>query len=333
MLKGIDGNFYGTTVGGGIAGFGTLFRITPTGTLTTLFNFADTNGKYPLAGLTLGNDGNLYGTTAQGGTTSSGQPAGGGQIYRLRMGPTVVTQVQTNVSTLGATLNGTVNPGGYATPVSFHYGTAPTLATFQTAGAGTLPVGISDMAVQATISGLLPETIYYYRVLASNVENTVPQYGTILSFTTLAPPGSYSSWATTRFTPSQLADPLISGPDAEPDFDGIVNLLESAFNMLPLSSGNQILTPGTGTVGLPLISTLGSGPSTRLRIEYIRRKTGYTYSPEVSDGLDNGGWTAPAGTPSITSIDADWERVVIEDTAGTGQPTRFGRVTVTSPAN
>jgi hypothetical protein len=33
----------------------------------------------------------------------------------------------------------------------------------------------------------------------------------------------------------------------------------------------------------------------------------------------------------VESIDTQWERVVIEDTAGTGLPNRFGRVRVTAP--
>lgn len=112
-----------------------------------------------------------------------------------------------------------------------------------------------------------------------------------------------------------------------------MNLLECAFNTLPLTSEIPILTSGSGTSGLPLIAKTGSGAATRLRIEYIRRKTGFTYSPEVSNRLSSTGWTAPTGTPTVVSIDADWERVVIEDDAGTGQPTRFGRVRVISTAN
>jgi Abnormal spindle-like microcephaly-assoc'd, ASPM-SPD-2-Hydin len=77
-----------------------------------------------------------------------------------------------------------VNPDGYATLVSFQYGADPTLTIFSTASAGTLPAGTTNEAAQAEISGLAPGTTYYFRVLASNAENTVPQLGSILSFTT-----------------------------------------------------------------------------------------------------------------------------------------------------
>lgn len=45
---------------------------------------------------------------------------------------------------------------------------------------------------------------------------------------------TFSSWQSAFFTPSQLADPLISGPDADPDLDGLKNLMEFAFDLDPL---------------------------------------------------------------------------------------------------
>jgi uncharacterized repeat protein (TIGR03803 family) len=73
LVQGLDGNFYGTTYYGGDYGAGTIFRITPEGMLTTLFNFDGTdNGADPYCTLELGTDGNLYGTTVGGGTYSLG---------------------------------------------------------------------------------------------------------------------------------------------------------------------------------------------------------------------------------------------------------------------
>jgi len=67
LVQGADGNFYGTTSGGGAYDYGTVFKITPTGTLTTLHSFDYSDGYSPVAGLVQGADGNFYGTTEYGG--------------------------------------------------------------------------------------------------------------------------------------------------------------------------------------------------------------------------------------------------------------------------
>jgi uncharacterized repeat protein (TIGR03803 family) len=77
LVQGSDGNFYGTTKGGGtsglsITGFGTVFKISTNGALTTLYAFGtltDANrqpldGLFPGAALLQGSDGNFYGTTS-----------------------------------------------------------------------------------------------------------------------------------------------------------------------------------------------------------------------------------------------------------------------------
>lgn len=80
-----DGNFYGTTAEGGnqnnllcppTYGCGTVFRITPSGQLTTLYSFCSqsncNDGSLPQGLLVQGKDGNLYGTTDNGGGENSG---------------------------------------------------------------------------------------------------------------------------------------------------------------------------------------------------------------------------------------------------------------------
>ncbi len=71
LVQGRDGNLYGPTSGGGVYGYGTVFRITPGGTLTTLYSFCAQrycpDGKWPYGGLVLATNGNFYGTTEDGG--------------------------------------------------------------------------------------------------------------------------------------------------------------------------------------------------------------------------------------------------------------------------
>jgi uncharacterized repeat protein (TIGR03803 family) len=63
LVQGSDGDFYGTTRSGGAADDGTVFKMTPSGVLTTLVSFTGANGSLPSAALVQGSDGNFYGTT------------------------------------------------------------------------------------------------------------------------------------------------------------------------------------------------------------------------------------------------------------------------------
>jgi uncharacterized repeat protein (TIGR03803 family) len=92
LVQGTDGNFYGTTASGGANGYGTIFKITPAGTLTTLYNFDSTGGANPWAGLVQGADGNLYGTTTYGGTSGSGCTGFGcGTVFKITLTGTLTT--------------------------------------------------------------------------------------------------------------------------------------------------------------------------------------------------------------------------------------------------
>jgi uncharacterized repeat protein (TIGR03803 family) len=76
IAQGQDGNLFSTTpVGGTLCGFcGVVFKMTPSGALTHVFDFNTPNGAgyTPFSGLTLGKVGNFYGTTEAGGTFNAG---------------------------------------------------------------------------------------------------------------------------------------------------------------------------------------------------------------------------------------------------------------------
>ena len=72
LLLASDGNFYGIAYGGGDHQFGTVFKITPSGALTTLHSFDRTDGRSPLGALIQAHDGNFYGTTVAGGAHDAG---------------------------------------------------------------------------------------------------------------------------------------------------------------------------------------------------------------------------------------------------------------------
>jgi uncharacterized repeat protein (TIGR03803 family) len=81
LIQGSDGNLYGTTSAGGSSGQGTIFKVTPDGTLTVLYSFSSSadGGYAPYSALIQGSDGNLYGTTADGGAN------GGGTVFKITL--------------------------------------------------------------------------------------------------------------------------------------------------------------------------------------------------------------------------------------------------------
>jgi uncharacterized repeat protein (TIGR03803 family) len=101
LVQADDGNFYGTTEFGGSGSpcafaptCGTVFRMTPGGTYTTLYSFCSlpncADGALPLAELVQAEDGNLYGTTAVGGNSSGpvcgpGGAGGCGTIFKITL--------------------------------------------------------------------------------------------------------------------------------------------------------------------------------------------------------------------------------------------------------
>lgn len=72
LIRGRDGNFYGTTAGGGLYGWGTVFKLDQSGTLTTLHAFNRDDGARPVPELVQASDGTLYGTTSRGGAFDRG---------------------------------------------------------------------------------------------------------------------------------------------------------------------------------------------------------------------------------------------------------------------
>jgi uncharacterized repeat protein (TIGR03803 family) len=85
VIQGSDGNFYGTTYWGGADNVGTVFKLTPSGTLVTLHSFGRRpgDGLYPEAGLIQGTDGNFYGTTYAGGAKPNQVNAGPGTVFKI----------------------------------------------------------------------------------------------------------------------------------------------------------------------------------------------------------------------------------------------------------
>lgn len=109
LTQASDGNFYGTRIFGGAYQSGTIFKMTPDGTLSVLYNFGSAlnSGVRPESAMIQGTDGSLYGTTLYGGVHSPNGPNGpfnGGTMFKFTPG-----------GALGGTLAQLYNFGAIAT--------------------------------------------------------------------------------------------------------------------------------------------------------------------------------------------------------------------------
>ena len=118
-------------------------------------------------------------------------------------------------------------------------------------------------------------------------------------------------------------------PAATPFNDGGPNILKYAFNLNAAGPDVSVLATG-GSSGLPKIMVDSSGAEPILRVEFLRRKgSGLIYTPQRSTTL--GTFTAMIRTPNVSSINSQWERVSVVETAPPSGASSFARVQVSLP--
>ena len=118
LIQSADGNFYGTTDGGGTSNNGTVLKVNPAGVETVLYSFGfGPDGASPRA-LIQGSDGDFYGITLDGGTNNSGTvfkvAAAGVEtvLYSFVGAPTDGSNPSALIQGSDGTFYGTTNEGG-----------------------------------------------------------------------------------------------------------------------------------------------------------------------------------------------------------------------------
>jgi uncharacterized repeat protein (TIGR03803 family) len=155
LVEATNGEFYGTTYEGGRQDGGTVFKITPSGTLTTLYRFcrqlACTDGLGPYAGLVQATNGDFYGTTGTGGAS------GFGTVFRLSVGLSAFVKTQPHIGRVGAAIKILGNTLTGTTSVSFNGIAAVFTVVSATEITTTVPVGATTGYLQVvTPGGTLP---------------------------------------------------------------------------------------------------------------------------------------------------------------------------------
>jgi uncharacterized repeat protein (TIGR03803 family) len=167
LVQATNGDFYGTNYEAGSGctalyyGCGTAFKITSSGTLTTLHSFClqggslCTDGANPFAALVQATDGNLYGTTRAGGAD------GYGVLFSLSvgLGPFVKTLLQSGqvgaaIRILGTDLTGTTSVSFNGTLAAFNVVSPTEITTTVSAGATTGKIQVTTPG--GTLSSNVP---------------------------------------------------------------------------------------------------------------------------------------------------------------------------------
>jgi uncharacterized repeat protein (TIGR03803 family) len=175
LIKATDGNLYGTTETGGTVGFGTIYKITPNGVLTTLHSFAITDGSDPNSALVQANDGNFYGTTYAGGNINVGT------AFKITREGTLTTLLNFGSETMGSSY-----PSGLiqATDGNF-YGTTQTGGASNDGTAFSLFVGLDPFVKTQPTSGKVGTNVI---ILGTDLTGTtsVTFHGTPAIFTVVS---------------------------------------------------------------------------------------------------------------------------------------------------
>jgi uncharacterized repeat protein (TIGR03803 family) len=184
LIRGSDGNLYGTTFAGGItnancsAGCGTVYEITTAGKFTTLYSFCSqascADGSAPMGGLVQDTNGTFYGTTYYGGTV------GVGTIYSLSTALTPFVQTTPTTAPVGTTIIIIGNNLTGTTQVSFNGIAANFTVISSTEIQATVPAGAtSGVVTVVTPSGTLKTIVTFYVVVTPQIKSFTPKSGPV----------------------------------------------------------------------------------------------------------------------------------------------------------
>jgi uncharacterized repeat protein (TIGR03803 family) len=223
-----DGNLYGPAQNGGANGQGTIYKITPSGTVTTFYSFlGGSGGSNPSAPLIQGSDGNLYGSTLFGGTN------GAGTIFKLSLAGVLTTLHTFNFTDgfepIGALVQGT-NGSFYGTTYQGGVNNQGTAFRITASGQFTL---LHSFAVAT--DGMQPETALVQATDGNFYGTTNPYLDTRDTIFKITPGGAFSVVYQFDGTSSTLGI-------------GLANGLVQHTNGLLYGATNASTGPGNGSI-------------------------------------------------------------------------------------
>jgi hypothetical protein len=287
----------------------TIRRMEPDGTVLTIGGLAETAGSTddadaaarfngPMA-LAVDADGRLYVADQNNSRISRGTPA----AYPPSAALTSISELTSTTVTLG----GSVTPNGLTTTAVFDYGLTTAYGSTMSASPGSLQ-GTLVQDVSVSLSGLLTGSTYYYRLRVTNVEGTQNSIGG--TFTTLT---MTQGWRQTHF--GSTANSGNAADAADPDRDGLPNLLEYALNLSPNAASRATTAVQAAGGNLEYTYTRGTAAY----------NGGMTFQVEWSDDLST--WFTTGVVESLISDDGTHQQVKATLPAGSAGR-RFVRLRV-----
>ncbi len=157
------------------------------------------------------------------------------------------------------------------------------------------------------------------------------------AFTLIFAVGTVARWQAASFDADEIADSDISSMTADPDGDGLNNIIEYAFGLDPKHGQNTPVSPG---LGMPSFSLTEENGTTYQTLTYPRRKAGSRLQPDVYIPQFSETLTEPWDTNDITTqvltfpaeqnqLNTDWELVIAKKPVNQGAKAGFARVAVT----
>jgi len=240
--------------------------------------------------------------------------------FKFASTPIVTTLAATAVTGTSATMNGTVNPSGFATNYHFEWGTTISYGTnTTTVAAGS---GSTAITVNAPVSGLTGGVTYHFRLVGVNSEGT--SYGNDLTFAPGA--ASVSTTAATAITTTTAS----TGGNVTSDGGSAVTARGICWGTTanPTVTGSHT-TDGSG-LGVFTSSLSGLSSSTTYHIRaYATNSSGTFYGADLTFTTSCGIFTLPFSESfSNTTIPNCWTQV---DNQANGQIWLFGTITTQSP--
>jgi hypothetical protein len=191
-------------------------------------------------------------------------------------------------------LNGSASydPDGDALSYQWTQTSGPSV-TLSNAASAVCSFVASPVSAQSALTFQLTVSDGSLSSRTNTVVTLLPTQGVLMTF---------PIWESAFFSSSQLSNPALTGPSADPAHDGVVNLLKYAFNMNPLAP--DATAPVLQGSGLPIAATASAyDPATQTvrecpAITFVRWNDASDLTYSVQSSLDLTNWTDQLASPN-----------------------------------